>query len=49
MNIFSPFWQVTSVVMHLGEMKYKQKSSKDEQAIPDEEAAGGKVAKLLGK
>jgi len=34
--------------MHLGEFKFKQKSSKDEQAVSDESVAGGKVAKLLG-
>ena len=47
-NIFLPS-QVTSVVMHLGEMKFKQKSSKDDQAVGDETAAAEKVAKLLGK
>jgi len=34
--------------MHLGEFKFKQKSSKDEQAIADESEYCGKVAKLLG-
>ena len=35
--------------MHLGEMKFKQKSSKDDQAVGDETTAAEKVAKLLGK
>ena len=43
-NVF----KVTAVVMHLGEMKFKQKSSKDDQAQPDGTEAGDKVAKLLG-
>lgn len=41
-------FQVTAVVMHLGEMKFKAKSSKDEQAVADESEAGARVAKLLG-
>ena len=40
--------QVTAVVMHLGELKFKQKSSKDEQAVADEEQAAKRVARLLG-
>ncbi len=35
--------------MHLGEFKFKQKSSKDDQAVADETAAAAKVAKLLGE
>ena len=34
--------------MHLGEIKFKQKSSKDDQAQPTDKASGDKVAKLLG-
>ena len=34
--------------MHLGEIKFKQKSSKDDQAQPNDKASGDKVAKLLG-
>ena len=41
-------YKVTAVVMHLGEMKFKAKSSKDEQAVADESEAGGRVANLLG-
>ncbi len=44
-NVF----KVTATVMHLGEFKFKQKSSKDDQAVPDESKACGTVAKLLGK
>ena len=36
------------MVMHLGEIKFKQKSSKDDQAHPDGGSSGDKVAKLLG-
>ena len=36
-------------MMHLGEMKFKQKSSKDDQAAPDGTEAGKKIATLLGK
>ena len=37
--------------MHLGEMKFKKKSGKDDQAVKDDQAieAGANVAKLLGK
>ena len=35
--------------MHLGEMKFKQKSSKDDQAAPDGTEAAKKVATLMGK
>ena len=42
------FFQVTAVVMHLGEMKFKKKSGKDDQAQPDGTETGGNVAKLLG-
>lgn len=44
-------YKVTSVVMHLGEIKFKAKSSKDEQAVQDESnfPMGEKVAKLLGE
>ena len=35
--------------MHLGEMKFKKKSGKDDQAQPDGTEAGANVAKLLGK
>ena len=41
--------QVTAVVMHLGEIKFKKKSGKDDQAQPDGTEAGANVAKLLGK
>ena len=43
-------YKVTAVVMHLGEIKFKARSSKDEQAVADEanQAMGAKVAKLLG-
>ncbi|XP_059088113.1 myosin heavy chain, muscle-like isoform X2 [Tigriopus californicus] len=41
-------YRVTAVVMHLGEMKFKTKSSKDDQAVADESEAGGRVATLLG-
>lgn len=34
--------------MHLGEMKFKKKSGKDDQAMPDGTEAAGNVAKLLG-
>lgn len=42
-------YKVTAVVMHLGEMKFKTKSSKDDQAVADESEAGGRVATLLGE
>ena len=35
--------------MHLGEIKFKKKSGKDDQAQPDGTEAGGNIAKLLGK
>ena len=35
--------------MHLGEIKFKKKSGKDDQAQPDGTDAGGNIAKLLGK
>lgn len=35
--------------MHLGEMKFKQKSSKDDQATPDGTDPGKKVATLMGQ
>ena len=41
--------QVTAVVMHLGEIKFKKKSGKDDQAQPDGTDAGANIAKLLGK
>ena len=34
--------------MHLGEMKFKKKSGKDDQAMHDGTEAAGNVAKLLG-
>ena len=40
---------MTATVMHLGEMKFKQKSSKDDQAAPDGTEAAKKVATLMGK
>ena len=40
---------MTAVVMHLGEIKFKKKSGKDDQAQPDGTEAGGNIAKLLGK
>ena len=42
-------YKVTSVVMHLGEMKFKKKSAKDDQAAADGTDAGKKIATLLGK
>ena len=42
-------YKVTSVVMHLGEMKFKKKSAKDDQAAADGTEAGKKIATLLGK
>jgi len=41
-------YKLTSIVMHLGEMKFKKKSSKDDQAEPDEEKSGKNIGKLLG-
>ena len=41
-------YKVTSVVMHLGEMKFKKKSAKDDQAAADGTEAGKKIATLLG-
>lgn len=41
-------YKVTSVVMHLGEMKFKNKSAKDDQAQADGTEAGKKIAQLLG-
>lgn len=41
-------YKVTAVVMHLGEMKFKKKSTKDDQATADGTEAGKKVASLLG-
>ena len=41
-------YKVTATVMHLGEMKFKQKSSKDDQAIPDGAEPGTTISKLLG-
>ena len=35
--------------MHLGEIKFKKKSGKDDQAQPDGTDAGANIAKLLGK
>ena len=35
--------------MHLGELKFKAKSSKDEQAVPDEDKASTRVGTLLGE
>ena len=35
--------------MHLGEMKFKQKSSKDDQAIAEGTEPGKKVATLMGE
>lgn len=42
-------YKITAVVMHLGEFKFKQKSSKDEQAVSDETKNCATVAKLLGE
>ncbi len=42
-------YRVTSVVMHLGELKFKTKSSKDDQAVADETEEIAKVANLLGE
>ena len=41
-------YKVTSVVMHLGEIKFKKKSAKDDQAAADGTEAGKKIATLLG-
>ena len=41
-------YKMTAVVMHLGELKFKAKSSKDEQAVADESEAIARVAKLIG-
>ena len=41
-------YKMTAVVMHLGELKFKAKSSKDEQAVADESEAIARVAKLCG-
>ena len=35
-------------VMHLGEMKFKKKSAKDDQATADGTECGKKIATLLG-
>ena len=42
-------YKIVASVMHLGEVRFKQKSSKDEQAVPDGTEAGEKIATLLGK
>ena len=39
-------YKITAVVMHLGEMKFKKKSNKDDQAEPDEEKAGKNIGTL---
>ena len=36
-------YKVTAAVMHLGEFKFKARSSKDEQAVADEVEAGQRV------
>ena len=41
-------FKVTASVMHLGEITFKKKSMKDDQAEPDGEEAGKKIASLLG-
>ena len=48
-NVHTFLLKVTAVVMHLGEMKFKKKSGKDDQATPDGTETGDNVAKLLGK
>lgn len=40
-------YKVTASVMHLGEFKFKQKSSKDEQAVKDEIEAAKKVRRRI--
>ena len=40
-------YKLTAVVMHLGELKFKKKSSKDDQAEPDEEKAAKAIASLI--
>jgi myosin heavy subunit len=40
--------KVTAVVMHLGEVKFKNKSKSDDQAAPDGTDAGKKISTLLG-
>ncbi len=41
-------YKLTACVMHFGEMKFKKKSSKDDQAEPDEEKAAKNIGQLLG-
>ena len=41
-------YKLTAVVMHLGEMKFKKKSSKDDQAEADEEKAAKCISSLTG-
>ena len=40
-------YKLTAVVMHFGELKFKKKSSKDDQAEPDEEQVAKRVASLI--
>ncbi len=41
-------YKLTACVMIFGEMKFKKKSSKDDQAEPDEEKAAKNIGQLLG-
>ena len=41
-------YKLTACVMHLGEMKFKKKSSKDDQAEADEEKSAKNISQLLG-
>jgi len=41
-------YKLTAAVMQLGELKFKKKSSKDDQAEADEEKAAKNIAKLVG-
>ena len=40
-------YKLTAVVMHFGELTFKKKSSKDDQAEPDEEQVAKRVASLI--
>ena len=41
-------YKLVATVMHLGEMKFKKKSSKDDQAIIETEAVAATIGKLIG-
>ena len=40
-------YKMTALVMHLGELKFKKKSSKDDQAEPDEDKAAKNIGNLI--